>query len=85
MDIDAAGLPLPEGAPAPAGSKTVAELREIVEYAEVPFLIKGVMTVKGAQKALEAGAAGIVVSNHGAGCWTVSPPRPKSFPPLPTR
>lgn len=43
----------------------MAELQEIVEYAEVPFLIKGVMTVKGARKALEAGAAGIVVSNHG--------------------
>ena len=43
----------------------MAELREIIEYVKVPFLIKGIMTVKGAQKALEAGAAGIVVSNHG--------------------
>ena len=65
MDIDAAGLPFLKGLQPPAGNKTVAELREIVEYAEVPFLIKGVMTVKGAHKALEAGAAGIVVSNHG--------------------
>ena len=65
MDIDAAGLPFLKGLQPPAGSKTVAELQEIVEYAEVPFLIKGVMTVKGARKALEAGAAGIVVSNHG--------------------
>lgn len=65
MDIDAAGLPFLKGLQPPAGNKTVAELREIVEYAEVPFLIKGVMTVKGARKALEAGAAGIVVSNHG--------------------
>ena len=44
---------------------TVAELREIIEYIKVPFILKGIMTVKGAQKALEAGAAGIVVSNHG--------------------
>lgn len=65
MDIDAAGLPFLKGLNPPAGSKTVAQLREIIEYAAVPFLIKGVMTVKGAQKALEAGAAGIVVSNHG--------------------
>ena len=65
MDIDAAGLPFLKGLNPPAGSKTVAELREVVEYAGVPFLIKGVMTVKGALKALEAGAAGIVVSNHG--------------------
>lgn len=65
MDIDAAGLPFLKGLNPPAGSKTVAELREVIEYAGVPFIIKGVMTVKGAKKALEAGAAGIVVSNHG--------------------
>ena len=65
MDIDAAGLPFLKGLNPPAGPKTVAELREIIEYAKVPFIVKGVMTVKGAQKALEAGAAGIVVSNHG--------------------
>ena len=65
MDIDAAGLPFLKGLNPPAGSKTVAELREIIDYAGVPFIIKGIMTVKGAQKALEAGAAGIVVSNHG--------------------
>lgn len=65
MDIDAAGLPFLKGLNPPAGSKTVEELREIIQYAGVPFIIKGVMTVKGALKALEAGAAGIVVSNHG--------------------
>ncbi len=65
MDIDAAGLPFLKGLTPPAGFKTVAELREMIEYAQVPFIIKGIMTVKGAQKALEAGAAGIVVSNHG--------------------
>ena len=65
MDIDAAGLPFLKGLNPPAGSKTVEQLREIIEYAGVPFLIKGIMTVKGARKALEAGAAGIVVSNHG--------------------
>ncbi len=65
MDVDAAGLPFLKGLNPPAGSKTVAELREIVEYAGVPFILKGIMTVKGARKALEAGAAGIVVSNHG--------------------
>ncbi len=65
MDIDAAGLPFLKGLTPPAGFKTAAELREIVDYAGVPFIIKGVMTVRGARKALEAGAAGIVVSNHG--------------------
>ena len=36
-----------------------------MKEAEVPFIIKGIMTVKGALKAKEAGAAAIVVSNHG--------------------
>ena len=49
----------------PAGSKTVAELREIIDYAGRPFILKGIMTVRGAEKAAEAGAAAIVVSNHG--------------------
>ena len=48
-----------------AGSKSVEELAEIVKLAERPFIVKGVMTVKGALKAREAGAAAIVVSNHG--------------------
>ena len=65
MDIDAAGLPFLKGLTPPAGSKTVDQLKEIVTMAEKPFILKGVMTVSGAKKALEAGAAGIVVSNHG--------------------
>ena len=65
MDIDAAGLPFLKGLTPPAGSKTVEELRQIIDYAQKPFIVKGVMTVRGALKALEAGASGIVVSNHG--------------------
>ena len=65
MDIDAAGLPFLKNLTPPAGSKTVDELREIAALAEKPFILKGIMTVSGAQKALEAGASGIVVSNHG--------------------
>ncbi len=65
MDIDASGLPFLKGRTPPAGPKTVAQLREIIQYAQLPFLLKGIMTVRGARKALEAGAAGIVVSNHG--------------------
>ena len=33
--------------------------------AGVPFIVKGVMTAKGALKAHEAGAQAIIVSNHG--------------------
>ncbi len=65
MDIDAAGLPFLKNLTPPAGSKTVEELKEIIDAAGVPFIIKGIMTVKGALKAKEAGAKAIVVSNHG--------------------
>ena len=65
MDIDAAGLPFLKNLTPPAGSKTVAELAEIAHATPLPFIIKGIMTVRGARKAAEAGAAAIVVSNHG--------------------
>ena len=65
MDIDAAGLPFLKNLNPPAGSKTVEELRGIIADAKVPFIIKGVMTARGAQKAVEAGASAIVISNHG--------------------
>ena len=65
MDIDAAGLPFLKNLTPPAGSKTVEELKEISAMAGKPFILKGIMTVSGALKALEAGASGIVVSNYG--------------------
>ena len=65
MDIDAAGLPFLQGLTPPAGSKSVEELKQIVSWAQRPFILKGIMTARGAEKALEAGASGIVVSNHG--------------------
>ena len=65
MDVDAAGLPFLKGMNPPAGGKTVEQLAASAKMAGKPFIVKGVMTVKGALKAKEAGAAGIVVSNHG--------------------
>lgn len=65
MDVDGAGLPFLKAMNPNAGSKSVDEMREIIRYAQMPFVIKGIMTPEGAQKAVDAGAAGIVVSNHG--------------------
>lgn len=65
MDVDAAGLPFLKNMTPPAGGKSVEELRSICEISKVPFIVKGIMTVKGAMKAKEAGAKAIVVSNHG--------------------
>ena len=36
-----------------------------MKMAEIPFILKGIMTPRGAEKALKAGVQGIVVSNHG--------------------
>lgn len=68
MDIDAAGLPFLRNLTPPAGRKSVGQLREIIDVfraRSIPFIVKGIMTVRGAKKAIEAGASGIVVSNHG--------------------
>ena len=65
MDVDGAGLPFLKAMNPNAGSKSVAEMKAIIDYAGIPFIIKGIMTPDGARKAVEAGAAGIVVSNHG--------------------
>lgn len=65
MDVDAAGLVLLAMAGTPVYTKSVAELKEITESTELPLILKGIMTKEGALKAYEAGAAGIVVSNHG--------------------
>ncbi len=65
MDVDGAGLPFLKAMNPNAGSKSVDEMREIINYAKMPFMIKGIMTPKGALKSVEAGADAIVVSNHG--------------------
>lgn len=65
MDIDAAGLPLLAAAGKPVRAKSVGELREFVSHSPVPFVLKGIMTAYGAEKAADAGVYGIVVSNHG--------------------
>ena len=65
MDVDAAGLPFLKNMNPPAGAKSVAELKEIISLFDKPFIVKGIMTVKAARKAQDAGASAIVVSNHG--------------------
>lgn len=63
--IDSTGLPHLKECHGSAGSKSIEQLHMFKEAAKVPFIVKGIMTVKGALKALEAGADAIIVSNHG--------------------
>ena len=65
MDIDSAGLINLALAGKPVSAKSAEELKELTDSTEIPFIVKGVMTAKGAEKALQAGAYGIVVSSHG--------------------
>ena len=64
-DIDAAGLRLLQESGVPVRMRTGAELARLIDKTRLPFVLKGIMTVRGALAALEAGAYGIVVSNHG--------------------
>lgn len=65
MDVDGAGLVTMALKGQPVGPKTRDELAAIIKATRLPFLVKGVMTVEDAEAAIDAGAAGIVVSNHG--------------------
>ena len=45
--------------------KTSSELTELSQTHDLPFVIKGVLSVSDALKAVEAGATHIIVSSHG--------------------
>ncbi|MGO9015681.1 MAG: alpha-hydroxy-acid oxidizing protein [Dissulfurispiraceae bacterium] len=65
MDIDGAGLVTMALKGQPVSPKTVQEIKEIISSTKLPFILKGIMTPIEADLAVEAGAAAIVVSNHG--------------------
>jgi len=52
-------------APKAMAPKSVTELKKLVKATRLPFILKGVLSAQDAEKALEIGAGGIVVSNHG--------------------
>ncbi|MDN5332475.1 MAG: 4-hydroxymandelate oxidase [Tepidanaerobacteraceae bacterium] len=65
MDVDGAGLVTMALMGQPVGPKTFEELKDIISKVDMPFVVKGIMTVDEAEIAYEAGASAIVVSNHG--------------------
>ena len=64
-DIDAAGIIHMRRAGQPAGPWPVRVWEKTIAQTRVPIILKGVMTAEEAKLAVQAGAAGIVVSNHG--------------------
>lgn len=65
VDIDTLGIAALRNLNPPVKAQTVEELAAIRSLTDLPFIVKGVMNVKTAQKAVEAGASAIVVSTHG--------------------
>ncbi|TIH20156.1 alpha-hydroxy-acid oxidizing protein [Marinifilum sp. JC120] len=65
IDIDAAGLITLKKMGRPVTPKCMRKLREIIESVNADFILKGIMTPDEARMAIDAGAKGIVVSNHG--------------------
>lgn len=65
MDVDACGLVTLAAMGRPVSPKSAAELARIIADTPMRFIVKGIMTPEDARLAVEAGAHGIVVSNHG--------------------
>jgi isopentenyl diphosphate isomerase/L-lactate dehydrogenase-like FMN-dependent dehydrogenase len=65
IDIDAIGLITLAKMGRPVAPRGVERLKALIEKIPGQVLLKGIMTPEDAQAAVEAGAAGIVVSNHG--------------------
>ena len=64
-DVDSIGLPFLQSEDGMVNSLSSTELTNIIKSVKVPFIIKGIMNIKTAKKAIETGAKAIVVSNHG--------------------
>jgi isopentenyl diphosphate isomerase/L-lactate dehydrogenase-like FMN-dependent dehydrogenase len=73
IDIDAAGLINMTRMGQYVGPMTVSDLKEITSSTKLPVVLKGIMTVEDALAAVEAGIAGIVVSNHGGRALDFTP------------
>jgi len=65
MDIDGATFLTMELSNQAVEPKSVDKLRKIIQRCNVPFILKGIMSVEDAKKSLDTGASAIVVSNHG--------------------
>ena len=61
-------------------TKTVRNLMELKSHTGKPSIVKGIMTVKGALQAVEAGADAIIVSNHGGRALADAPATAEVLP-----
>jgi isopentenyl diphosphate isomerase/L-lactate dehydrogenase-like FMN-dependent dehydrogenase len=64
------------------GPQPTEELRQLISQAKLPFIIKGVLSISDAKKAVQLGASAIVVSNHGSGSIDFTVPAMIALPPI---
>lgn len=65
IDLDSAGRAARATKGQTVEPKTLEQLKELVKASRLPLLFKGIMTPDETELCIQAGAAGIVVSNHG--------------------
>lgn len=65
VDLDSAGRAARATKGQTVEPKTPEQLKELVKASKLPLIFKGIMTPDEAELCVTAGAAGIVVSNHG--------------------
>ena len=58
----------------PMTGKSFEEMKSFVAASKLPFVVKGVLSVQDAEKALEMGAKGIIVSHHHGIMQSAVPP-----------
>lgn len=62
------------------GPQSTEELRQLISQTKLPFIIKGVLSVRDAEQALALGASAIIVSNHASGSFNFSVPSMIALP-----
>lgn len=65
IDIDGAGLITMALKGQPVSPKSQKEIEELVKSTNLPFILKGIMTLREAEISYKMGVSAIVVSNHG--------------------
>jgi len=64
-DVDSAGLINLKLLGKPVDPKSPADLEQLISATKLPFIVKGLVTVRAAKLAADLGAYGIVISTHG--------------------
>lgn len=66
--------------PAPMSPKSAKELKSFIKATKLPFILKGILSERDAEKALTIGAAGIVISHQGGTVLDYTVPPVKILP-----